>query len=363
VFAQKRKFEPSVIEQFQEEPYRFEFFQTIRMLETWLKKNGVDHKNAIAEYVRFKNRVSLSFPASELEAVNFDYKSEDIEAEEQLTLDNLLAEGELEQINITPAFMGFLGTNGALPIHYTQRVADQILYERDDSTKAFLDTFTTRAVNLFYEAWKKYRLDLKYDKTQHDEFLSLLLSIAGVGQESLKNRLNDDRVFDESIAYFASAFRHRPVSSEMMERVLCDYFKVPIKVTQFIGGWYNVPENQQTRLSDTGAVLGGGAMVGERVWQRDLCIRLTIGPMKHDVFQDFLPTKAVSHALKQVLTLFTGLAIEYEVELVLAKEDVSGVQIGGEGGGAMLGWNSFVMTEAPEEDRNDVRYRIHTIEQ
>lgn len=363
MFAQKRKFEPSVIEQFQEAPYRFEFFQTVRMLETWLKNNGVDQKDAIADYVRFKNRVSLSFPPSEIAAVDFSYQPQDGEDEADITLDDLLTQGELEQINITPAFMGFLGSNGALPIHYTQRVADQMLYERDDSTKAFLDTFTTRAVNLFYEAWKKYRLDLKYDKTQHDEFLSLLLSIAGVGQDSLKNRLNGDRVYDESIAYFASAFRHQPVSSEMMERVLTDYFKVPINVTQFIGGWYHVPEQQQTKLAGAGAVLGSGAMVGERVWQRDLCIKLTIGPMKQAVFQDFLPTKPVSHALKQVLTLFTGLAIEYEVELVLAKEDVSSLQIGGEDGGAMLGWNSFVMTETPEKDRNDVRYRIHTIEQ
>lgn len=83
-------------------------------------------------------------------------------------------------------------------------------------------------------------------------------------------------------------------------------------------------------------------MAGERIWQRDLRIRLWIGPLSRSAFADFLPGGARAQALEKLLTMFGGLSFEYEVRLVMAKEDVAGSALGGdaEGGGARLGWNS-----------------------
>jgi type VI secretion system protein ImpH len=101
-------------------------------------------------------------------------------------------------------------------------------------------------------------------------------------------------------------------------------------------------------------------MSGSRVWQRDLRMRLVIGPLDRESFDAFLPGGKAARALKSMLTMFTGVTIEYEVQLVLRAEDVKGATLS-EGGGGRLGWDSFLITSAQSQDRKDVRYEIHAV--
>jgi len=121
-----------------------------------------------------------------------------------------------------------------------------------------------------------------------------------------------------------------------------------------------VPAAQQTMLGMTNAVLGGGAMAGERVWQRDLRLRLVIGPLDREGYESFLPGAKAARALESMLTMFTGVSLEYEVQLVLRAAEVKGARLDTVAGGARLGWDSFLVTEAQQHDRSDVRYEIHT---
>jgi len=361
MYATKRRFEPAVIERLFEEPYRFEYFQAVRMLELWLKRHGTPQQGAVANFLRFQNSISLNFPASQLEKIETEPR--DLPRQSR-ALGEALQSAKLKYIRITPAFMGLLGGNGALPAHYTERIAAHSLYEKDDGPRAFLDTFSNRSLALFYEAWRKYRLELKYQIAGKDSFLPLLLSLAGVGNESLRQRLNDDMgggVLDESLGYFASAMRHRPPSAVQMSRVLAEYFGQPVKAVQFIGCWYAVPDSQQTMLGMNNAMLGGGAMAGERVWQRDLRLRLVVGPLDHASFSSFLPGGLAARALKSMLTMFTGVSLEYDVQLVLRKADVTGVGLHDDRSDGRLGWDSFLVTGPQDHDRDDVRYEIHAI--
>ena len=356
----QRRFEPSVIERLFDQPYRFQFFQAVRMLELWLKKNGLPREGAVASFLRFQNSLSLNFPASQLEAMDTEPRAL---AKDSAALGEALRRGELKYIRITPAFMGFLGTAGALPAHYTERVAAHALYERDDGPRAFLDTFSNRTLALFYEAWRKYRLELQYEIDGKDRFLPLLLSMAGLGNHALRHRLSDggEGVLDESVGYFAAAMRHRPASAAMIGKVLSDYFGEPINVTQFIGAWYDVPPTQQTTLGGTNAQLGMSALVGGRVWQRDLRMRLTVGPLDRAGFDAFLPGGLAARALAKMLTMFTGLTLEYEVHIVLRAPDVDGVTLSEERHGGRLGWDSFLCTAPETRDRDDLRYELATV--
>jgi len=356
----QRRFEPSVIERLFEQPYRFQFFQAVRMLDLWLKKHGLPREGAVASFLRFQNSLSLNFPASQLEAMDTEPRAL---AKDSAALGEALRRGELKYIRITPAFMGFLGTAGALPAHYTERVAAHALYERDDGPRAFLDTFSNRTLALFYEAWRKYRLELQYEIDGKDRFLPLLLSMAGLGNHALRHRLSDggEGVLDESVGYFAAAMRHRPASAAMIGKVLSDYFGEPINVTQFIGAWYDVPPTQQTTLGGTNAQLGMSALVGGRVWQRDLRMRLTVGPLDRAGFDAFLPGGLAARALAKMLTMFTGLTLEYEVHIVLRAPDVDGVTLSEERHGGRLGWDSFLCTAPETRDRDDLRYELATV--
>lgn len=363
MLATKRRLEPSVIQQLLDKPYRFQFFQAVRLLELWLKKNNVPHRFAVADFLRFSNTLSLSFPASEIEALRPDCDSGRAISSDHELVESLQA-GTLNCIDMTPAFMGFLGSCGALPVHYTERIASHQLYERDESPRAFLDTFSNRAIVLFYEAWRKYRLEYKYELGGSDRFLPLLTSFAGIGVRSLARRLvdeDDDGILDETIGAYAAAMRNRPASAALIQSVLNEYFAVPISLQQFVGCWYEVPYTQQTKLGADSAVLGETAMAGSRVWQRDLRLRLTVGPLDRAGFDSFLPRGRAAIALERMLSMFTGACLEYEVQLVLRARDVRGASLTTRRDGGRLGWDTFMTSAANLRDRADVRYRIHAL--
>ena len=361
MFATQRRFKPAVIERLFETPYRFEYFQAVRMLELWLRRHGDIKDGAVANFLRFQNSTSLAFPASEIEALHTEPRELSRDA---VSLGAALKSAKLKYIRLTPTFMGLLGGNGALPAHYTERIAAHVMYDKDEGPRAFLDTFSNRSLALFYEAWRKYRLELKYQLDGKDTFLPLLLSLAGLGNESLRKRLTDAEgggVLDESMGFFAAAMRHRPASAVQIARVLSEYFAAPVKAEQFIGCWYDVPLSQQTMLGGLNASLGAGAMAGARVWQRDLRLRLVIGPVGRASFEAFLPGGLAARALKSMLTMFTGVTLEYEVQIILRGADVQGATLSVPRSSGRLGWDTFLLTGDPGEDRGDVRYDIHAL--
>ena len=106
------------------------------------------------------------------------------------------------------------------------------------------------------------------------------------------------------------------------------------------------------------ALLDASAVVGERVWQRDLRMRLTIGPMLRAKFHRFLPGGSAALALRELLTMLTGVTLEYEVRLSLRAEEVQGTRLDAAGAGAHLGWDSFLVTQPEMRDRFDAGYDI-----
>ncbi|WP_288407788.1 type VI secretion system baseplate subunit TssG [uncultured Herbaspirillum sp.] len=357
--ATQRRFEPSVIERIFAAPHRFQFFQAVRMIELWFKRNGVPHERAVCDFLRFANRTVLGFPASEIERIE-TYPPRSEEALSVSAMEQALRSGQMKYVRLTPTFMGFLGGSGTLPAHYTERIARHQIEQRDDGPRAFLDAFSTRSLALFYQAWSKYRLAFQYETGRRDKFLPLLLSLSGLGFRSLRERLrtvDGSGVRDESLAHFAGAFRHRPASAPYMQKVLGEYFSVPLQIEQFVGHWYDVPREHQTMLGSTNSALGT-AMAGERVWQRDLRMRLRIGPLAMRDFEQFLPGARASVALARMLGMFTGSSLEYEVQLVLRAPDVHGMALDAKRQGGRLGWDTFISTEPETRDRADIRYEI-----
>ncbi len=357
--ATQRRFEPAVIDRLFREPYRFEYFQAVRMLELWARRRGLPRKDLVANFLRFQNSLSLGFPASQVEAIHTEPR--DI-ATQAAPLGAALQDGSLKYIRLTPSFMGLLGGQGILPLHYTERIAEHQSLEKDEGARAFLDTFSNRSLALFYDAWRKYRLALQYQLDGQDSFLPLLLSLAGLGDKSLRRRLaasEDGTVLDESLAYFAASIRHRPASSVQLARVLSEYFGHQFVAEQFVGCWYDVPPSQQTILGGDNAVLGVGTIAGARVWQRDLRLRLLVGPLDRVGFNNFLPGGMAARALKSMLSMFTGLCLEYEVELVLLAADVHNIRLAGDEG--RLGWDAYLVEGLQTEDRRDVRYELHSL--
>lgn len=365
----KRRIDPGVAQQLLAQPHRFEFFQALRVLERLFARQGVKPEDVVPRRLKFLNSMSLGFPASEIESVQA-FSSDGAALDREAAVDHAVTMEDVGEVHLTPAFMGLLGSGGALPLHYTELLGERETYQRDRAARAFLDVFSNRAVALHYAAWKKYRLALQYELDSNERFLPLVLSLSGVGMKSLRGRMVDGEgdVFDQAIAHYAGGVRQHPVSATLLQRIVSDYFGVPLRVEQFVGAWYCVPDKQRTRLGIGNAQLGATALAGARVWQRDLRVRLWVGPLDHRQFQEFLPGGSAAKALKKWLTLLTGVCLEYEIRLVLKPEHVRGIELGAGGaglgadGGARLGWDSYVCSQPANTPRSDTRYDIHALQ-
>lgn len=351
----KRKLEPALIDQVFNEPYRFEFFQAVRLIEAWLIDQTGSKAEIISKFIRFGNSLALSFPAGEIETV-------EIHCEKELdhkTLDSKSFKNSSSTIlHITPTLFGLLGISGTLPIHYTERIAMHLVSERNDGPRAFLDTFSSRAVALFFESWRKYKPEFNRRTSESRGFLHQLLSVAGSTEGYASSSGSDSDIQADTLAYFAAAIQHKPVSGTYMNSVLKEYFEVPIKIIPFIGAWYALPPSQQFALGGTNAALGVTAVAGARVWQRDLRQRIEIGPLDEAAFASFLPCGKSARALKQLLETFTGLSIEYEVKLILHSAAVRPIVLDSSSFSGKLGRSAFLKTVHDPLDRSDVLYKI-----
>ena len=358
----QRRIDPGVAQQLLARPQRFEFFQALRILERLFTRQGDKPADVVSHRLRFGNSMSLGFPASEIESARA-FSGDGSRLDRDAAVEHAVVMEDLGEVHLTPAFMCLLGSHGVLPLHYTETLAGRELYQRDRTARAFLDIFSNRAVALHYAAWKKHRLALQYEIDGGERFMPLVMSLAGLGMKSLRGRMHDGDgdVFDQAVAHYAGAIRQRPVSTRTLQQILADYFSVPLRVEQFVGAWYPVPESQRTRLGMGNAALGSSALAGDRVWQRDLRMRLWIGPLDRGRFDDFLPGGQAARALAKWLALLTGACLEYEVCLSLKPEHVSGVKLDKDGG-ARLGFDSFVCSRPPQHPRSDTRYGIHTLQ-
>lgn len=359
----------SVIDSLVTDPYRFEFFQAVRVLEKAFINKGI--KTGLAgERITFRNSLSLSFPPSEIEMlarrepVSADQASPDSVVESGVTEAEEGARGgrsvDETRYEITPTFIGLTGPMGAMPRHYTEKLIEREVLYRDRAARAFLDVFSNRMVAMFYESWKKYRLPVQYEQDRTNRFTPLLLALTGCSQDQVRSALRDGNrdIFDESIAHYAGILRQRPLSAWNVQRVLSDYFHAPVRIEQFVGRWFVIPADQRTTLSGAHAELGVSSFCGERVWQRQTRMRILVGPMSRQQFLSFLPHGKATRSLARLLALSLGQTFEYEVRLVLKKEDIFCAQLGNTRQPARLGWDTFLQTQPANQDSDDAMYEV-----
>lgn len=372
--ATKRRIDLGLIDQLREEPYRFEFFQAVRLLLAHYRNHGEGKQDLdiLGQVVRFRNSVSLGFPASEIEALEFEVPTADDAAEADIEnaslATNVIRAGHVEQhgwrrvgkVTLTPAFIGLTGPMGVMPRHYTHYVADREIHHRDTATRAFLDIFASRAIALFYQTWLKYRLHLQYESDRKHHFLPLVLSLAGLGLPGLQQRLQeeDEGIADESLAYYVGALRQRPQSVQWLARVVADYFRVVCRAEQFVGQWFALPHSERSMLGGANCELGVSTFCGSRIWDRTSRVRLLIGPLRISQFEDFLPGRRDAASLEKLFRLMLGSSHDCEVRLILDRRDLVRVSLDSRNGAARLGWNGWLGARSEQRDSDEVAYLI-----
>ena len=320
------------------EPYRYQFVQAVRILLSWLHRQNISHTQAFSQVLRFKNSLSMSFPASEIE---------------RLTLD------DNEQVTLIPAFMRFLGVAGTLPLHHSERIAAYRLSSKDAGVSAFLDIFSHRMLTLYYQAWEKYRLESTLQTQARDAQLPLLMALAGVQRDALPSSAEPDAVTQDAAAWYAGLLRCRPVSAQAIGPALAEYCGVPVALQQFVGSWDYLEKNRRSLLGGVNFVLARGATLGLRLWRHDRRVCLHIGPLDPAGLQRFLPRSAGAAALAKMLALFGVPDLQYEVRLILSPPCITPLLLSANPAERRrLGWTTFLQTAQGKAGGAEVPYLL-----
>jgi len=285
-----------------EEAYGFEFFQAVRLLERLFPERSAVGGEAMpsAEVVRFRSRIGLDFPSSEIHEIN---KSDD--------------GTDAERIEMFVNFMGVVGVSGVMPTHYTELVMDRNRH-RDTAMWAFLDIFTHRAVSLFYRAWMKYRFPVGYERGE-DGFTGYLYDLIGLGTRGLRGRM---AIRDEALLPYSGLIAQTPHSANAIENILSDQFQTTAKIDQFSGQWLELEERDITKLGRQNSRLGQSAIVGKRVWDQQSKFRVKLGPMELKKFQGFLPNGSAAAPMRSILDLVVGREFDFDVQLFIETKQV-----------------------------------------
>jgi type VI secretion system protein ImpH len=318
----------------QMEPYRFEFFQAVRLLERLFPERTPvgQYSQPPDEVAHFGAHASLAFPASQVQAMDWP---------------------EHGPARMTVNFMGLTGPEGVLPNPYTALMIER-LRASDTSPQDFFDIFNHRIISLFYQAWRKYRFDVAYEHGERNRFARQLLSLVGLGTDGLQNR---QAIPDDALVYYAGLLTQRPRCAENLRQILMDYFDVPAEVEQFSGGWYRLDPDTQCFFSEEATDserLGSGAVVGDEVWNQQSRVRIVLGPLSLEEYRTFLPDGPHWEPLRAWVRFFSNEEFDFEVKLILRREEVPVCELGmGGGSGPRLGWVSWVKSAPLARDPGD----------
>jgi type VI secretion system protein ImpH len=335
--------EAEVLTRFRSEPYTFEFFQAVSLLERLFPDRApvggfADPRD---EVVRFRTPTSVAFPASEIQSIE---EPRDGVGPDRLTVN----------------FMGLTGPQGLMPLVYSLYLAER-RRARDDAAKEFLGIFEHRMLSLFYRAWERSHAAVAHGRGERDWLTRHLLNLLGLGTDGLRRQL---AVPDEALLFYTGLLGVPTRPAAALEQLLCDYFGVPASVDQFVGAWYPLERATQCELDDDGpsTQLGLGAVAGDELWDLQSRVRVRIGPLSRAQYDRFLPGGSAHDQLRALTRFFGNDQLDFEIQLVLARDEVPSCRLGGDDEGPLaLGWCTWIKTVPFGRDADETTFTLSDV--
>jgi type VI secretion system protein ImpH len=331
----------------------FEFFQAMRLLvRLYPDRPAVGGWDDPArEVVRMSVPPSLAFPPSEIARLELP-SGDGPEASSGSRGGGRAQKGEPARMAVR--FLGLTGPQGVLPHIYTEYAASRSR-ARDTAFRDFLDLFHHRALSLFYRAWERHHTSVAAERGEEDRMRSHLLDLVGAGTAGVRAQ---SAVSAETLGSYAGLLAMRSRPADGLAQMVSDHFAVPVTIEQFVGQWQPLRHGGQISLGadDEDGQLGS-AVVGNAVFDPLARVRLRIGPLSRDQFNDFLPGGSAHEPLQQLARLYADDQVGVEAQLILARDEVPAASLGVPAAPA-LGFGTWLRSKPPVSDREDVRLTL-----
>ncbi len=322
----------TLFEQLSENPHRFDFYQALRRFECeYPAQPRLGRASRTGqEAIRLGQDPSLAFAPASLASFGRD--------------------GRFTTPRLGVHLFGLLGPNGPLPLHLSEVVHERLHNENDTTLAAFLDLFHHRLLSLFYRAWADNQPTVSFDRPQQDRFGDYLGSLFGIGSPHLRQR---DAMPDLAKLHFAGRFTCQTRHAEGLESMLKAFFRLPVRIDEFVGAWLELPTDSRCLLGHSRAVssLGVTALLGARVWQPQQRFRIVLGPLGIADYRRMLPGGGSLRRLKAVVRNYVGEEQEWELQLVLRQREIPQPRLDGK---TQLGWTSWLSQQPLGRDGDDL---------
>lgn len=317
---------PSLKDQLFEQTERFDFVQAVRVLGRLYPDRapiGGDADPA-DEVVRLVSDLSLIFPRAEVQRAE--------------------PADEYEPARLMVNFMGVAtpASFGSLPRRYAEEVRS-LVRERNPALRDFLDMFNHRLVSFFLRARERHHPVLHFERGAQSVFGRALAAILGVATAGLAGRLAVD---DHALYARAGLLALRPMPAVALEALVASVFGVPAEVEPFRPARHRIEPEDQNRLGRANARLGEDLVIGEEIVLVESRFRLRLGPLALRDYEAFLPDQPGHRRVADLVRFATRGELDFDVQLVLAAEQVPALRLGG-GADArgQLGWSSWLASD------------------
>lgn len=311
------------------------FFQAIRRLESeqpGKARVGFSH-HLHDDVVRFGQHIGLTFEASAIDSFT---PGED---------------GVPPRMRVN--FLGLLGPSGPMPLNLTESLYERLLHDKDRAHPEFLDVLQNRIIALFYRSWAECQVTASYERTRHGAFSKYVSSLFGIGAPEFRER---DSIRDDAKRHYAAWLAMQTRNAEGLRAILGEYFGVPAEIEEFVGQWIEIPDDCRCRLGETRMTgkIGQNLILGKRFWDRQQKFRVRLGAMDWNRYLSMLPSGDRLEHLIDWVRNYVGEELEWDVCLVLRREEVPQVCLGRQG---QLGWTTWLKRADHEfeEDPADLR--------
>jgi type VI secretion system protein ImpH len=312
----------NALEELEAEPWAFDFHMALRRLDRAYpdRPSTGTARSPGEEPVRLGQDPSLAFAPAAIQAFQAPRN------------------GEAGRMRL--AFLGLFGTQGPLPLHFTEHAREGLRGAGDRTFAAFVDLFQHRLFAFFHRAWAISQPAVAQDRPETNPFLRYLGALCGIGLPSMHAR---DGIPQRAKVQFVSRLSGNLRNAEGLEAILREYFGLPVQLEQFIGEWLDIPCEYRWQLGRSRDVsaLGATTVAGARSFQRSQKFRVTLGPLGPRDFQSFLPGSERLQALAALVRLYVGDELGWDVRLRHDSEQRQQLRLGK---GSRVGYNCWLGT-------------------
>ncbi|WP_208354163.1 type VI secretion system baseplate subunit TssG [Pseudaestuariivita rosea] len=256
-----------------------------------------------------------------------------------------------DRIEVQTALAGVVGPLSPLPPAYTEMVALSNR-RRSRGLGAFFDIFSDRLTWLFVHAAEKYSLPvlLRWNSDGQNRIRTALFSLMGLSSGQLRRRTPLPR---DGLLRYAGLLAQRTRTAQGLRAVLAAELQLPVQVKQFHTRWVPIPPSEQTQMDGNPrrpTLLGQNTTAGAFLPDKSGKVRIIVGPVRYHDFLSLEPGTPRVDALQNLIRLYLGPVLDFDIQVILAKEDVPDTQLGGAGPMARLGWNTWAKSQPSDQD-------------